>query len=133
MNIRTALAVLVISAVSAAAATDASAADVDARKTMVPLTTADLLRLVSTTNKARALFKDARRRRRSSSSRHRRCYGRRSSRYRRRRSRYRRHRCRRRTMRRRRHRVRPPGRTLSGRPRWLAPDLAPDPTANARM
>jgi len=70
MNIRTALAVLVISAVSAAAATDASAADVDARKTMVPLTTADLLRLVSTTNKARALFKDARRRR-SSSSRHR--------------------------------------------------------------
>ena len=62
MNLRTALAALVISALSAAAAaaaaTDASAADVDATKTMVPLTTPDLLRLVSTTNKVRALFKD---------------------------------------------------------------------------
>ena len=64
MNIRTALAALVISALSAAAA------DVDAKKTTVPLTTADLLRLVSTANKVEALFKDARRRR-SSSSRHR--------------------------------------------------------------
>ena len=74
MNLRTALAALVISALSAAAAaaaaTDASAADVDATKTMVPLTTPDLLRLVSTTNKVKALFKDTRRRR-SSSSRHR--------------------------------------------------------------
>ena len=66
MNLRTALAALVISS-SLSAAAAAAAADVDATKTMVPLTTPDLLRLVSTTNNVRALFKDTRRRRRSSS------------------------------------------------------------------
>ena len=65
MNLRAALAALVISALSAAAtdasAADASAADVDAKKTIAPLTTPDLLRLVSTTNKVRALFQESRR------------------------------------------------------------------------